>query len=179
MTKPILTAILTAMLLGAGGAPAAVGVGSPTLAQSLPSRQAGPEVDVLVRQVLEERLVAGDIPDIGLLRGAKRIAIRSELPKSQLVLGEAALPQRDGYEFRLISTSEATAEAERTKAWVYFIAVDRLERSQETVTMWLGTDFIAPAEPRIMKTCCCERSVQYRRVQDRWAFVSWSVGICR
>jgi hypothetical protein len=89
------------------------------------------------------------------------------------------LPQRDGYEFRLISTSEATAEAERTKAWVSFIAVDRLERSQETVTMWLGTDFIAPAEPRIMKTCCCERSVQYRRVQDRWAFVSWSVGICR
>jgi hypothetical protein len=93
MTKPILTAILTAMLLGAGGAPAAVGVGSPTLAQSLPSRQAGPEVDVLVRQVLEERLVAGDIPDIGLLSGAPNASpFDLSFPSLSLCLGRRPCP---------------------------------------------------------------------------------------
>ena len=143
------------------------------------ARPAGAEIDALVRQVLEERLVAGDIPDIRLLGGAKHLAIRSDLSLSRLTLGEGALPRREGYEFRLLSEAEAIAEAERVRALVYFIAVDRFEWSGDTATMSLGVDFVAPADPVIVKMCCCERRAQYRRIQNRWVFVQWRPGSCR
>jgi hypothetical protein len=134
----------------------------------------------LVRQVLEDRLAAGDIPDIGLLRGAKRIAIRSNLPISRLTLGAGALPVRDGYEFRLITTTEAQAEADRTKTNTYFLAVDRVEISGDRATMWIGADLVTPSDPKIVKMCCCERSVGYRRVENRWVFEGWgNAGACR
>jgi len=145
-------------------------------AQSSP---AGPEVEAIVREVLQDRLAAGDIPDIGLLQGGRRIAIRSELPRSRLILGAGALPERQGYEFRLISSAEASAEAERTKASVYFITVDRFERSADTVSMWIGTDFVAPADPKMVKMCCCESQVRYRRIAGTWTFASWGEGVCR
>jgi hypothetical protein len=146
--------------------------------QSAPA-PAGAEIDAIVRQILEERLAAGDIPDIGLLGNAKRIAIRSDLPKSRLLLGPRAVPERQGYEFRLISTAEATAEADRTKTSVHFISVDRLEKSADTVSLWLGTDFVLPSDSKNVKTCCCESLVKYQRTNGSWAFAGWGAGVCR
>ncbi len=91
--------------------------------------QAADEVDALVRQVLADRIAAKDIPDFGLLLGAKRIAVRSD-GIGGLALGKDALPALEGYDLRLISTGEAEAEAERTQTLVHFIA--------STVSNWTG-----------------------------------------
>jgi hypothetical protein len=80
------------------------------------------EIDGLVRQVLADRIIAKDIPDWGLLRGATRIAVRSD--PVRLPIGKDALPALDGYDLRLITAEEAQTEAERTHAsnwvWSYF-----------------------------------------------------------
>ena len=36
-----------------------------------------------VRQAIEDRFRAGNIPDFGLLEGSKRIAIREEMPQAK------------------------------------------------------------------------------------------------
>ena len=42
------------------------------------SQATAAEVNALIRQVLADRIAAKDIPDYGLLRGAKRITVRSD-----------------------------------------------------------------------------------------------------
>ena len=147
-------------------------------------RHAGAELERLIRQVLEERLIAADIPDLHLLGAARRIAIRMELPRSGFALGADVLPRREGYEFRLISAAGALAEAERTKTRVYLLTVDRIEMMSDSTWMWIGTDVMEPPnssglDPNVFKRCCCEAPVQYRRDGDRWVFVKWDVGVCR
>jgi hypothetical protein len=131
------------------------------------------EADALVRQVLADRIAAKDIPDFGLLRGAKRVAVRSDGVGLGLALGKDALPALEGYELRLISTTEAQAEAERTQASVYFIAIVHLQIGGDTAGLWIGVDFTMPTDPKMVKMCCCSRLLEYRRVEDRWVFVRW------
>jgi hypothetical protein len=134
--------------------------------------QAADEVDALVRQVLADRIAAKDIPDFGLLLGAKRIAVRSD-GIGGLALGKDALPALEGYDLRLISTGEAQAEAERTQTLVHFIAIDGFQIGRDIAGLWIGVDFTMPTKPGIVKMCCCSRSLEYRRVEDRWVFVRW------
>jgi hypothetical protein len=131
------------------------------------------EADAVVRQVLADRIAAKDIPDFGLLRGAKRVAVRSDGVGLGLALGKDALPALEGYELRLISTTEAQAEAERTQAVVHFIAIDHLQIGEDTAVLWIGVDLTMPTDPKMIKMCCCSRSLEYRRVEDRWVFVRW------
>ncbi len=138
------------------------------------------EVDALVRQVLADRIAAKDIPDFNLLRGAKRIAVRSDRIGLPLALGKGALPALEGYELRPISTEEAQAEAERTQTHVHFIAIENLQIGGDTASLWIGVDFSMPSDPKLIKMCCCSRSLEYRRVEDRWVFVRWGDGArCR
>ena len=130
-----------------------------------------PEINTLIHQVLADRIPANDIPDYGLLRGAKRIAVRSDLVRFRL--GHAALPVLEGYELRLISTADAQAEADRTQALVHFIAIDNLQVAGDTASLWLGVDFTMPSDRKGVKTCCCSRALEYRRVDSRWVFVRW------
>jgi hypothetical protein len=132
---------------------------------------ATPETNALIRQVLADRIPAKDIPDYGLLRGAKRIAVRSDLVR--VYLGQDALPVLEGYELRLISTADAQAEADRTQALVHFIAIDNLQIAGDTAGLWIGVDFTMPSDSKGVKMCCCSRSLEYRRVDDRWVFVRW------
>ena len=159
-------------------------------AHTLPSQRPDPSsksqvpggVDDLMRQVLADRIAAKDIPDFGLLRGATRIAVRSDGVgfrvtldgvRFGLTLGKDALPTLEGYQLRLISTEEAKAEADRTQASVYFIAVDGLTVSGDTATLSIGVDFAMPPNPKVVKMCCCSRSLEYRLVNDRSVFVRW------
>jgi hypothetical protein len=168
----IVTALLT---LVHGQAPAVQGTDSSSQAQAT----AG-EVDALIRQVLADRIGAKDIPDFQLLRGAKRIAVRSDGVGFRLTLGKGALPALEGYELRLVSTGEAQAEAERTQANVHFIAIDHLNIGGDTAGLWIGVDFAMAPNPKWVKMCCCSRSLEYRRAEDRWVFVRWGdQGRCR
>lgn len=137
------------------------------------------EVNALIRQVLADRISAKDIPDFGLLRDAKRIAVQSDVGLA-LPLGKEALPVLEGYELRLISTGEAAAEAERTGANLHFIAIQHLKIAEDTASLWIGVDFAMATHPQWVKTCCCIRSVEYRLAQGRWVFVRWgNEGYCR
>jgi hypothetical protein len=135
------------------------------------AQAAAREINTLIRQVLADRIPAKDIPGHNLLQGAKRIAIRSD--RVRLPLGEEALPALEGYELRLISIEEAQAEAERTHALVLFIAIDNLQIGGGTANLSIGVDFMMPSDPKLVKTCCCSRALEYRRIDDRWVFARW------
>ena len=151
-----------------GGALAVQGINPSSQAQATAS-----EVDALVRQVLADRIAAQDIPDFGLLRGAKRIAVRSDRVGLPFALGKGALPALEGYELRLISTEEAQAEAERTQAIVHLIAIENLQIGGDSASLWIGVDYTTPRDPRSIKMCCCSNSLEYRRVEGRWVFARW------
>jgi hypothetical protein len=140
---------------------------SPSQRQAMTS-----EIDGLVRQVLADRIAAKDIPDWGLLQGATRIAIRSD--PIRLPIGKDALPALEGYELELITAEEAQAAAERTRGNVRFIAIERLQIQGDTASLWIGVDVTMPADPKLIKMCCCSRGLDYRRAADRWVFVQWS-----
>jgi hypothetical protein len=137
------------------------------------AQAAAGDVHALIRQVLADRIGAKDIPDYGLLSGAKRIPVRSDGVGFPLPLGKAALPVLEGYELRLISTAEAQAEAERTQANVHFIAIEHLKISGDIASLWIGVDFAMAPNPNAVKMCCCAQSLEYRRAKDRWIFVRW------
>ena len=141
-------------------------------------RMATPDIDALVKQAVEDRFAAKDLPDGNLLGKATRIAIREEMPEAGLTLSRAALPQRDGYSFVLISGAAAQAEADRTGRPVYFITVDQPSISGDTATLSLGVDVVSPREPKTINMCCCTGQGQFRRTGGRWTFVKWAQMIC-
>jgi hypothetical protein len=143
-----------------------------------PERMATPDIELLVKQAVEDRLGAKDLPDGHLLGKATRIAIREEMPEAGLKLGRGAVPQRDGYAFSLISGAAAQAEADRVGRPVFFITVDRPSITDDTATISLGVDVASPREPTSIKMCCCTGQGQFRRTGDRWTFVKWAQMIC-
>ena len=143
-----------------------------------PERMAAPDIELLVKQSVEDRFGAKDLPDGNLLGKGTRIAIREEMPEAGLKLGRGALPQRDGYAFSLISGAAAQAEADRIGRPFYFITVDRPSITEDTATISLGVDVVSPREPKSITMCCCTGQAQFRRAGDRWAFVKWAQMIC-
>jgi hypothetical protein len=141
-------------------------------------RPAGREIDELVQQALADRFRARDIPDLAMLSDQTRIAVREELPLAGLTLGPAALPKIDGYEFHLVSASGAQADADRTRRDVPFITVDRAAISGDAATIWIGADVAAPADPAVVKMCCCEGQAEFERRGGRWMFVKWTITKC-
>jgi hypothetical protein len=153
-------------------------LGNRATAQSSIDRAAAGDVELLVRQALEDRLAAKNVPDGNLLGSSTRIGIREEMPKAGMKLGREALPQREGYEFFLISLAEAQAEADQSGKPVHVITVDRPSLAEDTATLWLGVDVAFPREPKVIKLCCCTGQGQFRRVEGRWRFVKWASMVC-
>jgi hypothetical protein len=143
-----------------------------------PEAMATSDIEVLVKQAVEDRFGARDLPDGNLLGRARRIAIREEMPEAGQKLSRGALPQRAGYEFFLISEVAAQAEADRVRRAVYFITVDRPSIIADTATVSLGVDVASPREPKTIKMCCCTGQGQFRWVGGRWTFVKWAQTIC-
>ena len=129
------------------------------------------EIDGLVRQVLADRIAANDIPSLGVARGTKRIAVRSD--PVRLPISKDALPAVEGYDFRLITAEEAQSESDKTNLFVYFIAIERLHIQGDTASLWIGMDFTMPSDSKLAKMCCCSRPLDYRRADDHWVFVRW------
>lgn len=143
-----------------------------------PERMATPDIEEMVKQAVDDRFSARDLPDGNLLGKASRIAIREEMPEAGLKLSRGVLPQRAGYVFFLISEVGAQAEADRVRRAVYFITVDRPSIIEDTATVSLGVDIASPREPKTITMCCCTGQGQFRRVGGRWTFVKWVQTIC-
>lgn len=136
------------------------------------------EIESLIKQALEDRLAANDLPDGNLLSGSRRIAVRDEMPEASLTFSAAALPRRDGYAFYLISTATAQTDADQNGQEMPFITIDRPSIGQDTAMIWLGVDVAAPRNPNLVRLCCCSGEAQFRRVEHRWRFVKWDVVMC-
>jgi hypothetical protein len=143
-----------------------------------PVRAAAADVELFVKQALEDRFAAKDLPGYNLLRNATRIAIREEIPKPGLRLGNRALPQREGYEFHLAAEAAVQAEANRTGQAVPFIGVDQPLISGDAATLSLGVDLAVPPRPNSVKLCCCVGEGRFRQLDGRWTFVEWSSMAC-
>jgi protein-S-isoprenylcysteine O-methyltransferase Ste14 len=154
-----------------------LGVTMNVAGQGLP-RPAPAEVEELVRQAVEDRFSAHDIPDQNLLRALARIGVRADMPRAGLTLSERALPRRDGYEFYLITQEAAQEEADRLKAQILYLTVDRPVITGSTATCVIGVDVVFPREPKAAKLCCCTGLGEFQRSDGKWRFVKWGSRIC-
>ena len=160
----------------------ALALAAPTLGwvRSVGSRAstqaAAADVELLVKQALEDRLAAKNLPHGDLLGDATLIAIQQDMPRADLKLSQGALPRLDGYEFYFISRAVAQSEASKTGQRHHFITVDQPTISESTATVWLGVDLVAPRELKILR--CCRGLGQFRRAEGRWIFVKWLDMIC-
>ena len=136
------------------------------------------EIDAFVKQAIEDRFAAKNIPDFNLLGPGTKITIREEMPAARMRLGKDALPERPGYEFYLISQAATQQQADTTQRELSFIAVDGPSITGETAVISLGVDVTFPTDPKIAKLCCCTGRGEFRRVNGRWTFVKWADMIC-
>ena len=133
-----------------------------------------------VRDALQDRLFAGDIPDIQLAGGqtAKLLYVRTDMPVSKMKLTAEALPQLPGVVLKLVSLSEAGELVARTGETVAFVTVDRVHLGDREATVWLGADFVAPERLGVIKMCCCEGEARFIRREGRWVFEKWGLLRC-
>jgi len=162
----------------AEGRPITGALNEQSLQQPTVLRPASAEVDVLIREALEDRLAARNLPDMGFLGTSTRVSIREEMPSAGLRIGVKAVPQTLGSEFRLTSLSALQSEADRISTAVYFIAVDSPVITGELATVWLGVSMVLPDKPGVVMLCCCAAEGQFRRVDGRWTFGRWMRRTC-
>jgi len=134
---------------------------------------APPEIERLVKQSIDGLWAAGRIPDGNVLTRSTRIAVRVEMTQTGFILSPAALPQRSGYEFRLVDRDTIQEEADRTKKGVYFIVVDRPAIDGNSATLSIGVDVTFPKELKVGKLCCCVGQGQFTKKDNTWTFVKW------
>jgi hypothetical protein len=139
---------------------------------------ASAEIETLVREVLESQLMA-KFPDFHLLDRSRPIAIRADVPMTGLLLSDAALPRIEKHEFRLVSLAEAQAEADRVQQPFRFIEVERVAITGDMGTLTMGVELTLPSNSNFVKMCCCNAAVVFRRLNDRWTFVSLDLVRCR
>lgn len=134
---------------------------------------ATPEIETFVREALRDRLLAGDTPDIRLIRRDenKPILVRAELPASRIQITSRALPSVAGTELALITLTEAQQIVTRTGQSLHLIAVDHVSVTGSTAGMWFGITLVVPTGS--MKMCCCERLAQFRKRDGSWVFERW------
>lgn len=140
---------------------------------------ASPEIETFVREALRDRLAAGDIPDIRLMRRTegKPILVRADLPESRTQITSRALPSVADTELVLMTLAEAQREVTRTGQSVHLLAVDHVSVNESTATIWLGVDLLVPTGS--VKMCCCERDAHFRKQDGKWVFERWgTAGRC-
>jgi len=136
-------------------------------------KPASPETEELIKQAIEDRFTAKNIPDQGLLGRSTRIAIREEMPGSGTILSRGALPKLAGYDFYLLSAARIQEEADKTGALQHFIMVTGPGIYGDSATMLLGVDVTFPRPLKARRTCCCTGLGQFKRAEGHWTFVRW------
>jgi hypothetical protein len=139
---------------------------------------ASPEIEDFVRQALQDRFRAGDIPDMSLLDDRAHVFVLKEMPRAGLLLSTNALPTIDGTMFELIGLGEVKARAERTRQDAVYLAADDPRIDGATGFVRLGTNLTVPAKPDVIQTCCCVGRAEFKKVGSRWIFVKWGAMTC-
>jgi hypothetical protein len=147
-------------------------------AQNARLRPASAEIETFVRAALEDQLNEKGFLRASSFDPSRPIAIRSDLPAAGLRLGPGALPRHERYKFRLVTVSEAQAEADRTHQPFHYIEVDGPKIDGDTGALALGTDLILPSDSKVGKLCCCNTVAYFRLVDGRWTFVKLDATAC-
>jgi hypothetical protein len=155
-----------------------VSVDRPLVGDQTPAAPTRAEIDTFIKQAIEDRFAAKNIPDFNLLDKGTRIAVREEMPAARMKLGRDALPERAGYEFYLIALAATQQQADTMQRPVPFIAVDGPSITGDTAAISMGVDVTFPTDPKIAKLCCCTGRGEFKRVNGRWTFVKWADMIC-
>jgi len=143
-----------------------------------PATPSRAEIEAFVKQAIEDRFAAKNIPDFNLLGKGTRIAILEEMPAARTRLGKDALPVIAGVEFYLIARAATQQQADTMQRPVPFIAVDGPSIAGDTAAISMGVDVTFPTDPKIAKLCCCTGRGEFKRVTGRWTFVKWADMIC-
>jgi hypothetical protein len=152
-------------------------------ARQLPNRttplpDAPGDIQTLVRQAIEDRMAAQNIPDLDFRRPSPTLLIRREMPRAKMMLGPDAVPQVSGYTFLLRTNTELQLEAEQTHTSTMFIIVNSAGITGNTALVDLGTDVVFPSVPKVSKQCCCVGNGRFNRVGSRWVFERWVDMVC-
>jgi hypothetical protein len=161
------------MVLLGGLAAFACGTGTPTR-ERYDARLTPPAdtvAEALLRQVLAERITAGDIPDFGLVRSQRPILVRLDNASP------AALPKLRGTELSSISLAEAEERARTTGRPVFYLIAGAPQIRGDTAELLLGVDVTLPPGTGA-KLCCCHGQVRYVRTSERWRYVGMPYAIC-
>ncbi len=150
-----------------------------TKERSLGIAPRSPDLD-LVRQVLAERLVADDLPDLDAIRRGAQVAVSPvvALPGGNLLLTPDDLPRIPGRTIRLLDPATARAEADATHDEVFYLELAVANRTNETATVWFAVRMAMPLDSSARRMCCCERSARFAKVDDIWRFAGWDRGTC-
>jgi hypothetical protein len=135
------------------------------------------DIHALVRQAIEDRIAARDIPDLDLRRHSPSLLIRREMSRT-LMLDSNAVPQVSGFSFQLRTSAELQVEADQTHTSIMFIIANSAGVTGNTAFVDLGTDIVFPSDPKVIKMCCCVGNGRFNRVESRWVFERWSNIVC-
>lgn len=140
-------------------------------------RAAASELELFAKHAVEDRLAAGDLPDLGMLEGSRRIIVRREMPWAGLKLGPAARPAVVGFELDLVPQVVIQKRANKMGLAVYYIGVDYPEITGDTAMISLGIDVAVPrgSGPYL---CCCTGKARFSRSELGWTFVEWTSEWC-
>src|SRR5215831_17287221 len=79
------------------------------------------ETQSFVRQALQDRLSAGDIPDFGVLRNVRQLVLREEMPRAKQRLSKDVVPEQTSGMISLWSLSEIQAQADASNQDLPFV----------------------------------------------------------
>lgn len=136
-----------------------------------------PDIQLLVRSAIADRIKANDVPDLDLRFGRNRtVSIRREMTRTRMMLTDEAVPQVEGFSFSLRTTAALQAEADRTqRSTPIFIIVNGAGIAGERGVIELGTDILLP--PGKFKLCCCWGNATFARSGEGWTFTSWNKSV--
>jgi hypothetical protein len=144
-----------------------------------PIANAPAEIQTLVRQAIEDRIRAGDVPDLDLRFGRNRnLHIRREISRANLLLADDALPHVEGFTFSILTKAELQAESDRLNQSSMFIIVNAAGIQNDTATVELGTDILLPTTSKAGKLCCCIGAGSFKRAVLGWTLDHWGSIVC-
>ena len=140
--------------------------------------KAPPDIQLLVRSAIADRIKANDVPDLDLRFGRNRaVSIRREMTRTRMMLTDEAVPQVEGFSFTLRTRAALQAEADRTqRVTPMFIIVNGAGIAGEQGVIELGTDILLPTG-KDGKLCCCRGNATFTRSVEGWTFGSWNKSV--
>jgi hypothetical protein len=134
----------------------------------------------VVAEALSSRIMAGDIPDLGLLpdTGAIIVVQHPQLISSGHGLARQELTSVDGRAIVMATADSVQALARQTGADVFFISVGPMSRRRNKLRIGMGVDAASPEPATLGKLCCCSGDALFSLRRGRVTFSGWGIVVC-